>query len=152
MFVTATLYFSKLLRPNRPGIEKLSTYESGEEAVGPAWIQFNIRFYIVALVFLLFEVEIIFLFPWATVIAKKELMDQTNGSWGWFALVEAVLFIVILALGLIYAWVKGHLDWIKPNPEPTTVQSPVPRKMYDDLNSRYASVKGKSVKSESEKE
>ena len=141
LFIISTLFVSRLLRPNRPNVEKLAAYESGEDAVGPAWIQFNVRFYIVALIFLLFEVEIIFLFPWATVFAKKELIEQTNGKWGWFAVIEAVIFIVVLALGLIYAWVKGHLEWIKPDPQPTPHQSPVPKEFYQRINQQYSGSK-----------
>jgi NADH-quinone oxidoreductase subunit A len=128
---------SGLLRPNRPNDQKLATYESGEEAISSAWTQFNVRFYIVALIFLLFEVEILFLFPWATVFAKKELIEQTNGAWGWFAVIEVVVFIGVLALGLAYAWVNGHLDWIKPEPAPTQMSSPVPKGLYDRINKQY---------------
>jgi NADH-quinone oxidoreductase subunit A len=141
LFIIITLFVSKLVRPNRPNTEKLLAYESGEEAVGPAWTQFNIRFYIVALIFILFEIEIIFLFPWATVFANKELMQQTDGAWGWFAVIEAVIFIVVLALGLAYAWAKGHLDWIKPDPKPTPHQSPVPNEYYQKINQQYNSQK-----------
>jgi NADH-quinone oxidoreductase subunit A len=137
LFITITLFVSSLIRPHRPNPEKLTTYESGEEPISSAWTQFNIRFYIVALIFLLFEVEIIFLFPWATVFAKKELMEETNGAWGWFAVIEAVIFIVVLALGLAYAWVNGHLDWIKPDPSPTEYKSPVPKELYEKLNSKF---------------
>jgi NADH-quinone oxidoreductase subunit A len=137
VFIAITLFVSKLVRPDRPGYEKLTAYESGEEPIGSAWTQFNVRFYIVALIFLLFEVEIIFLFPWATVYAKKELMEETNGTWGWFAVIEAVIFIVVLAMGLIYAWAKGHLDWIKPDPRPTRHESPVPSKYYEAINQQY---------------
>src|SRR5688500_132082 len=119
LFILVTLFVSKIIRPHRPNVEKLSTYESGEEPVGSAWAQFNIRFYIIALIFLLFEVEIVFLFPWSTIFANRTLMAETNGLWGWFAVIEALIFILVLALGLVYAWVKGHLDWIKPDPKPT---------------------------------
>jgi len=146
LFIIVTLFVSKLIRPDRPGKEKLTPYESGEEPVGPAWTQFNIRFYIVALIFLLFEVEIIFLFPWATVFAKKEFIEQTNGAWGWFALIEALIFIVVLALGLVYAWVHGHLDWIKPDPMPTAHISPVPRELYEKINQQY--LRGRSRKTD----
>jgi NADH-quinone oxidoreductase subunit A len=87
---------------------------------------------------LLFEVEIIFLFPWATVFAKKEYMEQTNGVWGWFAVIEAVIFIVVLALGLVYAWAKGHLDWIKSDPKSSTYTSPVPQEYYQKINQQYS--------------
>ena len=141
LFVVIALFVSRLIRPNRPNFEKLTPYESGEQPVGPQWVQFHVRFYIIALIFLLFEVEIVFLFPWATVFANKELIGQTNGAWGWFSLVEMLIFVGVLALGLIYAWVKGHLDWIRPEPRPTEYSSPVPPEMYKKINERYAGKK-----------
>nr|WP_302180107.1 NADH-quinone oxidoreductase subunit A [Chryseosolibacter indicus] len=146
LFLVITLFVSRLIRPNRPNAEKLSTYESGEEPISSAWTQFNLQFYIVALIFLLFEVEIIFLFPWATIFAKKEFMEQTGGQWGWFTVAEAVIFVLILALGLAYAWVNGHLDWIKPVPKPTPFKSPVPPQFYKDINERYANGKQSEAK------
>ncbi|MGC1244358.1 MAG: NADH-quinone oxidoreductase subunit A [Chryseosolibacter sp.] len=146
LFILLSFFVSGLLRPDRPNSQKLSTYESGEEAISTAWTQFNIRFYIIALIFLLFEVEILFLFPWATVFAKKDLLEQTNGMWGWFSVTEVVVFIAILALGLAYAWVNGHLDWIKPEPTPTKMKSPVPPEHYQNINNAYA--KSKQPKSD----
>ncbi len=137
LFVVGALLTSRLIRPNRPNVEKLSTYESGEETTGTTWTQFNIRFYIIALIFLLFEVEIIFLFPWSTIFANEKLIAETQGAWGWFALTEMIIFILILALGLAYAWVNGHLDWIKPEPKPTEFKSPVPKELYDKVNEFY---------------
>jgi NADH-quinone oxidoreductase subunit A len=142
IFILVTLVVSKIVRPHRPNAEKLSTYESGEEPVSSAWSQFNIRFYIIALIFLLFEVEIVFLFPWATVFANKELINETNGLWGWFSLIEMIVFILVLALGLAYAWVNGHLDWVKPDPKPTEFSSPVPKNHYDAINEKYKSARG----------
>lgn len=141
IFIVVTLFVSRLIRPHRPNPEKLSTYESGEEAIGSSWPQFNIRFYIIALIFLLFEVEIVFLFPWSTVFANKELIRETSGAWGWFSLIEMVVFILVLALGLAYAWKNGHLDWVKPNPKPTEFSSPVPKSHYDALNEKYKTQK-----------
>jgi NADH-quinone oxidoreductase subunit A len=138
LFVLLTFFISSLIRPNRPNREKLATYESGEAAQGTAWVQFNLRFYIIALIFLLFEVEIIFLFPWATIFADKNLIAQTNGAWGWFSLVEMIIFIFVLALGLGYAWVNGYLDWVKPEPGTTDYKSPVPKELYDKINERYS--------------
>jgi NADH-quinone oxidoreductase subunit A len=138
LFVAISLLVSRLIRPNRPNPEKLATYESGEEAIGTAWTQFNIRFYIIAIIFILFEVEVVLLFPWSTVFAKKELIEETNGAWGWFAVIEAVIFIGILALGLAYAWVNGFLDWIKPEPSPTQFKSPVPKTLYEKVNDQYS--------------
>ena len=116
LFILVAFFISSLLRPHRPNAQKLSTYESGEEAISSAWTQFNIRFYIVALIFILFEVEILFLFPWATILADKALLEETDGAWGWFSVIEVVVFVLVLALGLAYAWVHGHLDWVKPQP------------------------------------
>jgi NADH-quinone oxidoreductase subunit A len=137
LFLVITLFISRLIRPHRPNAEKLATYESGEEPISAAWTQFNVRFYIIALIFILFEVEIVLLFPWSTIFAKKELLDQTNGRWGWFAVIEIVFFILVLALGLAYAWVNGFLDWIKPEPKPTEFKSPVPRQYYENINREF---------------
>jgi NADH-quinone oxidoreductase subunit A len=144
LFISITLFVSRLIRPSRPNEQKLATYESGEEPISAAWTQFNVRFYIIALIFLLFEIEIILLFPWATVFAKKELLNETNGRWGWFAVTEAVIFIFVLVLGLAYAWVNGFLDWIKPSPQPTEYKSPVPKKLYDNVNVRYEQSQNKN--------
>jgi len=136
-FVIISFLVSKLVRPNRPNAQKLATYESGEEAISTAWTQFNIRFYIVALIFILFEVEMVFLFPWATIFARKELIDQTNGLWGWFSLIEMIIFILVLALGLAYAWVNGLLDWVKPQQKPTDYKAIVPKELYEKFNEKY---------------
>jgi NADH-quinone oxidoreductase subunit A len=138
VFILLMFFLSRLVRPDRPNAEKLSTYESGEEPISSPWMQFNVRFYVVALIFLLFEVEIVFLFPWSTVFAKKEFIAQTNGAWGWFSMIEMLVFILVLALGLAYAWVNGFLDWVKPNPRPTEINSPVPKNVYEELNRKYA--------------
>jgi NADH-quinone oxidoreductase subunit A len=152
VFIMVTLLISRLIRPNRPNPEKLATYESGEEPISSPWTQFNVRFYVVALIFLLFEVEIVFLFPWATVFAKKELIEQTNGAWGWFSMLEMLVFVLILVVGLAYAWANGFLDWVKPNPAPTEINSPVPPELYQQLNQKYAvNAKGSSGSSELKK-
>jgi NADH-quinone oxidoreductase subunit A len=130
LFIVVSLLISRVLRPHRPNVEKHTSYESGEEPVGAAWGQFNARFYIIALIFILFEVELVLLFPWATVFSRADLIEQTNGLWGWISLVEMILFIFVLALGLIWAWAKGYLDWVKPDPQPTEYQSPIPKEMY----------------------
>ncbi len=136
LFIAISLTVSRILRPHRPNPEKLSTYESGEEAVGSAWIQFNFRFYIVALIFLLFEVEIVFMFPWSTVYANDQLRKAVP-HWGLLAMVEMGIFIAILALGLAYAWRNGFLTWDTPDPTPTLYHSEVPRSLYDAVNRKY---------------
>ena len=121
---------AKFIRPNRPNAEKLSTYESGEEPEGNANVQFNIRYYIVALVFILFEVELVFLFPWATVFGSEQLYNLTDGLWAWVSTVEMFIFIGLLALGLAYAWIKGYLDWVKPEIQTPDYQSNIPKEAY----------------------
>ncbi|MEY3450383.1 MAG: hypothetical protein RL711_208 [Bacteroidota bacterium] len=137
LFVAITLFMGGLLRPSKPNDEKLATYECGEESIGTTWVRFNVRFYIVALIFVLFDVELVFLFPWATVFGREDLIKATNGVWGWFALVEMFIFIGMLALGLAYAWVMGHLNWVKPSPEISDFKSPVPPALYAKVNERY---------------
>jgi NADH-quinone oxidoreductase subunit A len=100
-FVLFTFLLSKLIRPSAPNPVKLSTYECGESPVGSGWIQFNVRFYIFCLIFVIFDVEVVFLFPWAMVFQ----------SLGMFAFVEMLVFIAILMFGLFYAWRKGLLRW-----------------------------------------
>lgn len=94
-----------LFRPKNPTELKLSTYECGEEAFGTSWIRFDMRFYNVALIFVVFDLEIAFLFPWAAVFKDPAVQSVV--------LVEGVIFITILFLGLIYVWAKGDLDWVK---------------------------------------
>ena len=136
-FISVVLFAARLLRPNRPNVEKNSTYESGEEPVGNANVQFNIRFYVVALVFVLFDVELVFLFPWATVFGQASLIRATGGLWGWFALAEATVFVLILGLGLAYVWAKGYLDWVKPQPKGPVIETKVPTNLYQQVNDRY---------------
>ena len=123
LFLGLILFTAKLLRPSRPNVEKLSTYESGEAPVGNANIRFNPRFYVIALLFVLFEVELVFLFPWAVVFAAPE--------WSTYALIEMFIFVGILVLGLAFAWIKGYLDWDKPAESLRDIESPVPSKAYD---------------------
>ena len=107
-FVGVNLLIGKLLRPNNPQARKLSTYECGEPSTGSAWVNFNIRFYLVALIFIIFEVEIAFVFPVAAVF--RNLVESGEGV---LAFVKILLFIGILFLGLIYSWAKGDLEWVK---------------------------------------
>ena len=102
-FVVVNLIAWKILRPERFSEEKNTTYECGENPQGSAWIQFNIRFYVFALIFIVFDVEAAFLLPWAVVF--KEL--------GLLAFVEGLVFIAILAVGLAYVWAKGDLEWVR---------------------------------------
>jgi NADH-quinone oxidoreductase subunit A len=95
------LGLGKVLRPTRPQEQKYLTYESGVDPVGSGWSQAQIRYYVFALLFVMFDVEAVFLFPWAVQLE----------TYGWFGLSEMFVFIFILALGLVYAWRKKVLKW-----------------------------------------
>jgi len=114
VFVFANMIVGSLIRPKRTTTVGTEVYECGEETIGPAWVQFDIRYYTVALVYLIFAVEIAFLFPWALVL--REALDGTGAAAGsgigLFALWEGIAFIVILFLGLAYVWAKGDLNWV----------------------------------------
>jgi NADH-quinone oxidoreductase subunit A len=112
-----------LLRPANPSRNKLSTYECGEPPSGPAWINFNIRFYLIALVFVIFDVELAFVYPVVTVF--REWIRNGQGA---FALAEIALFIGILAVGLVYVWVKGDLEWLKRLPAEAQPATPAARR------------------------
>ena len=107
-FVGVSLLIGRFLRPYNPQARKLSTYECGEPASGSAWVNFNMRFYIVALIFIIFEVEIAFVFPVAATFRS-----WVEGGQGIFAFVEILLFVGILFLGLVYTWAKWDLEWVK---------------------------------------
>ena len=95
------LITNKLLAPKSRAGERQLTYESGMEPIGGAWIQFNIRYYMFALVFVMFDVETVFLYPWAVQIRELH----------WPGLIAALFFIGVLVLGLVYDWKKGALEW-----------------------------------------
>jgi NADH-quinone oxidoreductase subunit A len=133
LMVLFTLLLGKILSPSKPSAAKQSTYECGEESIGSAWIQFNSKFYVIALVFLLFDVEMVFIFPWTTVFGSAEFI-AADGRWGWYTLIEMFLFIGILIVGLVYVWKKGDLEWIKPSPIKPFIKSVVPANIYDDIN------------------
>lgn len=149
IFIALVMLTAYLIRPHRPNEEKVSVYECGEEPSGTAWGKFNIRFYVIALIFILFDVELVFLFPWATVFAQKNLLVSTSGRWGWYTLIEMLIFIIILALGLAYAWKKGFLNWEKPGSgSPATGDHPLPEK-YRKVNLKYGNFKpGEATKNQ----
>jgi NADH-quinone oxidoreductase subunit A len=106
LFVAIGMVMAWLIRPNRPYPSKRTTYECGETPVGDTHMRFNIRFYVIALIFIVFDVEVVFLFPWALVYH----------SLGWFAFIEMLVFLAILLAGYAYVWRKGDLEWDKPAP------------------------------------
>src|SRR5436309_9796650 len=102
LMVALMLGLGSLLRPTRPQPQKYVNYESGVDPVGTGWSQSQIRYYVFALLFVMFDVEAVFIFPWAVRLEALAV----------FGLVEMGMFILILALGLIYAWRKGVLRWV----------------------------------------
>jgi NADH-quinone oxidoreductase subunit A len=102
-FLAVNLILWWVIRPFRFSEEKLTTYECGENPTGSAWIQFNIRFYVFALIFVVFDVEAVFLLPWAVVYRKL----------GPLAFLEGLVFIAILVIALVYVWRKGDLEWVR---------------------------------------
>ncbi|MBW4889626.1 NADH-quinone oxidoreductase subunit A [Mucilaginibacter sp. HMF5004] len=143
ILVGSTFFVSKLIAPNNPNPEKLTSYECGEEPEGNSWMQFNPKFYVIALIFLLFDVEMVFIFPWATVFGSHELI-AADTRWGWFSLTEMFVFVGILILGLVYVWVKGDLEWVKGNPVKPVVDTKIPASLYEKLNIEQSSYKVKA--------
>ena len=101
--VALMLTLTRLFAPTAPSAVKASTYECGEVPYGTSWVQFNIRFYVVALIFIIFDVEVVMLYPWAVIFQRLGLL----------AFVEAFIFIAILLAGLAYLWKEGDLDWVR---------------------------------------
>ena len=108
LFVLGSLVAGHFLRPHHPTAEKEMIYECGEKPIGQAWYNFNPRFYLIALVFVIFEVEIAFMYPVASVY--KWFIDQGQGM---LAFIEIGVFVVILAVGLAYVCAMGDLEWVK---------------------------------------
>ncbi len=102
LFVMVTMVASNILAPRTRTKEKLQTYESGESPIGSAWVQYPLGFYIFALLFVAFDVDIVFIIAWAVIF--KQL--------SFFGFLEILFFILVLALGLVYAWRKGVIRWI----------------------------------------
>ena len=102
--VVVPLFIQSLISPKQnKGGSKLTSYECGEVPEGSAWVKFNVRFYVIALIFIIFDVEVVFMFPWAVVFQELGLL----------AFIEMFIFLTILLVGFAYVWVKGDLDWVK---------------------------------------
>jgi len=104
----AALLVAHLLSPSKPGGKKDMPYECGEEPVGSAWSMFNVRFYVVGLIFIIFDVESVLMFPVATIFRKMNAMGE-----GTYILIIFLSFISVLLEGIAYCWKKGDLDWVK---------------------------------------
>src|SRR5262245_42934786 len=141
VFVFFHLMLGKIVRPARPDPEKLTIYECGEPTIGSSWIQFDLRFYVVALLFVIFDVEVVFFFPWAVVFGKantlananlpetqrlqisQELLPpasgagvisaETAGQLAWLAFWDILFFFGVLLVGFAYLWKRGDLDWVR---------------------------------------
>ena len=125
LFALVMLIVGRLFRPRFPSDAKLSIYECGERPIGSAWYNFNPRFYLIALVFIIFEVDIALTFPVVVVYAS-----WIRKGTGWVAFVELILFTVVLLVGLAWAWAHGDLEWIKKlSPKTRPAEEPVPEKV-----------------------
>lgn len=120
VFVVIAIIAAKLLRPSRPTKEKLLIYECGENPEGSPWVKFNIRFYVVALIFLIFDVEVVLLLPWALVYKSYGLTGYLIGF----------VFLFVLGLGMAYEWRKGDLEWVWPKIAPPVFS----KKNFEDGN------------------
>ncbi len=117
-FCLSTLLIGALLRPRFPSSPKLMTYECGEVPQGEAWFNYNPRFYVIALVFVIFEVEIALMLP--VVLVYRTWIARRHGG---VAFAEILAFVLILAVGLVWTWVHGDLDWVKRIAEPSRTPS-----------------------------
>ena len=118
LFVVIALVVAKLIRPTRPTNEKLTTYECGENPEGTPWVKFNIRFYVVALIFLIFDVEVVLLIPWALVYKNFGIAGFLTGA----------IFLILLGLGMAYEWRKGDLEWARPRIKEPILKDTIPPK------------------------
>lgn len=123
-FALGGITASRLVGPKFPSAEKSSIYECGERPIGVAWFNFNPRFYLVALVFVIFEVDIALTFP---VVAVFRKWTEASPTLAWVAFFELLLFVTILAVGLAWVWAKGDLEWVKTL-SPTSTQQDAPQR------------------------
>jgi NADH-quinone oxidoreductase subunit A len=115
IFVVVVVSVAWLIRPARPTKEKLTTYECGENPEGSPWVKFNIRFYVVALIFLIFDVEVVLLIPWALVYKV----------FGFGGFIIGAVFLLLLGLGMAYEWRKGDLEWERTKIIPPVIKKPI---------------------------
>ncbi|WP_127715427.1 NADH-quinone oxidoreductase subunit A [Halobacteriovorax sp. HLS] len=120
VMVVGALVVGVLVRPNNPTKLKLQAYECGEEPVGAAWSNFNIRFYVIALVFIIFDVEGALMFPVAVVFKKFNEIGEGTAILG-----TVLIFVSILIEGVVYCWKKGDLDWVKSYQVPSETEKEV---------------------------
>jgi NADH-quinone oxidoreductase subunit A len=116
-FVLLNLVLGSLARPRVPNPEKAATYECGEPSIGTSWVQFDLRFYIVALVYLIFDVEVALFYPWAVAYGSAGVIGDATGQSAFavrqVALVDMLFFFGVLLVGFAYLWRFGYLDWVR---------------------------------------
>jgi NADH-quinone oxidoreductase subunit A len=132
-FTSLIFFVNKLISEKRIADESKSTYECGEEPIGISWVQFNSRYFTMALVFILFEAEILLLFPWATSYAKAQY-TALNTEWMLYNLCEVVIFIAVLGIGLAYVWAQADINWSKPTKTNLSLTDIVSKSLYEDWN------------------
>jgi NADH-quinone oxidoreductase subunit A len=124
-FALGSITLSRLVSPRVYNADKASIYECGERPIGAAWFNFNPRFYLVALVFVIFEVDVALTFPVVTVY--RDWVAAADPSFAWIAFAELFLFTAILVVGLIWVWAHGDLEWVKALEKPTPFAGNAPR-------------------------
>jgi NADH-quinone oxidoreductase subunit A len=139
-FILLGMAVNAFLKKKNPNDIKNSTYECGEVTEGPSRTPFNMRFYMIAIIFLLFDVELVFLFPWSTIFADKTLL-ATVPHWAAINIIEMSVFIAILLLGLAYVWKKGDLEWIRPTIITPTTSANIPQHLYESINQLHYTVR-----------
>ena len=128
-FVSISLLMGRFLRrPHKPYAAQAAPYESGEEPISPAYSAVSVRFYALAIVFVLFEAELLFLFPWSVVFANPTYAGSE--AFGWSGFWRMMVFVALLLLGLAYAWRMGHLNWQRPQPAAINDESALPAQLY----------------------
>lgn len=145
LFVGIGTLVSFSLRPHNPNQAKLRTYESGEDPTGSSWGKFHTRYYIIAIVFMLFEIEMVLLVPWTTIWAHHALNEATSGLWAHYTAISTMLFVMLLTIGLAHVWRQGHLAGIQPPMPASSLASTIPKVYYDRVNSRYATMTQKDT-------
>lgn len=144
LFLLVGLWLNHLLSHKQPTDEKLRLYECGEEGSGVLPATFHVRYYVIALAFLLFEVEIIFLIPWAVSLTKTPFAASHAGAsagdiWSWFSFAEMSIFMAMIGLGWAFLWRRGHLQWVPKTTTSVRDSSSVLAARYAAVNKRYAS-------------
>jgi NADH-quinone oxidoreductase subunit A len=140
VFCTIGLLVSYLLSAKRKiaSAAKGAVYECGEETSGSAWVQFNMRFYTMGLIFIIFDVEILLLFPWSLCLGlDKSSLFGYSRQWTLLAYSEGMLFIFILSLGLVYIWNRGDINWLKPQSKVINIETEIPAAEYEKFNQKY---------------